>query len=107
MNEMTSLVMEQQQIKLLDLLLIEDNPVDARLVSGLLKGHSDSLRCRHVPRLDQAIQLIKAVQFDVILLDLNLEDSFGYEAFFIILPVVSKIVILLLSSFDDEELAVR
>ena len=33
MNEMTSLVMEQQQIKLLDLLLIEDNPVDARLVS--------------------------------------------------------------------------
>src|SRR5947209_17735740 len=107
MNQMTSLVMEQQQTKLLDLLLIEDNPVDARLVSGLLKGHSDSLRCRHVPRLDQAIQLIKAIQFDVILLDLNLEDSSGYETFSSILPVASKTAILVLSSSDDEELAVR
>src|SRR5947209_1532607 len=107
MNQMTSLVMEQQQTKLLDLLLIEDNPVDARLVSGLLKSHSDSLRCRHVPRLDQAIQLIKAVQFDVILLDLNLEDSSGYDTFSRILPVASKTAILVLSSSDDEELAVR
>lgn len=107
MNEISSLVIEQQQTKLLDVLLIEDNPLDARLVSGLLKAHSDALRCRHVPRLDQAIQLIKAIQFDVILLDLNLEDSSGYNTFSMILPVASKTAILVLSSSDDEELAVR
>ena len=35
-EEITSLVMDRQQAKLLDVLLIEDNPVDALLVSGLV-----------------------------------------------------------------------
>jgi len=106
-EEITSLVMDRQQAKLLDVLLIEDNPVDARLVSGLLRSPSESLRCRHVSLLAEATQLLKAVQFDVILLDLNLEDSSGYDTFARIISAAPKTAILVLSSSDDEELAVR
>jgi PAS domain S-box-containing protein len=107
MSEMSTLVMPRQQSKLLDVLLVEDNPVDARLIAGLLKAPSEALRCRHVSRLDEALSLLKAVQFDVILLDLNLEDSLGYATFSSILPDASRAAILVLSGSDDEELAIR
>src|SRR5947209_728632 len=106
-KEIKGLVMDRQQAKLLDVLLIEDNPVDARLVSGLLCSPSESLRCRHVSLLAEATQLLKAVQFDVILLDLNLEDSSGYDTFARVISTAPKTAILVLSSSDDEELAVR
>jgi two-component system cell cycle sensor histidine kinase/response regulator CckA len=104
---MTTLVMETRQTKLLSVLLVEDNPIDARLVSRFLGGPSETLECRHVGRLDEALHVLKAVQFDVILLDLNLEDSSGYETFSRILPAAGSAAILVLSGSDDEELAIR
>src|SRR5579863_5963881 len=104
---MTTLVMETRQAKLLSVLLVEDNLVDARLVSRFLGGPSETLECRHVGRLDEALHVLKAVQFDVILLDLNLEDSSGYETFSRILPAAGSAAILVLSGSDDEELAIR
>ena len=64
-GEITSVVMDRQQAKLLDVLLIEDNPIDARLVSRLLRSPSEALKCRHVSTLAEATQLLKAVAFDV------------------------------------------
>lgn len=104
---MTTLVMETRQAKLLSVLLVEDNPVDARLVSRFLHEPSETIECKHVGRLDAALHLLKAVQFDVILLDLNLEDSSGYETFSRILPAAGSAAILVLSGSDDEELAIR
>lgn len=98
--------LERRQVAL-SVLLIEDNPVDARLVSRLLKNPSESLNCRHVKSLGEALQILKAIQFDVILLDLNLEDSSGYETFSHVLPAASSSAILVLSGSDDEELAIR
>ena len=65
-GEITSVVMDRQQAKLLDVLLIEDNPIDARLVSRLLRSPSEALKCRHVSTLAEAAQLLQAVAFDVI-----------------------------------------
>src|SRR5438874_10754504 len=107
MKEMASSVMDGQQAKLLNVLLVEDNLIDARLISGLLKGPAEALKCRHVNRLAEALQLLRAIQFDVILLDLNLEDSAGYETFSRILPPAAKAAILVLSGSDDEDLAIR
>ena len=104
---MSTLVMSRPQAKLLDVLLIEDNPIDVRLISGLLRSPAEALHCKHVSRLDEALHLLKAVQFDVILLDLNLEDSCGYDTFFRIHRASGKAAILVLSGSDDEELAVR
>src|SRR5437763_3224992 len=107
MNAMATSVIDGQQTKLLNVLLVEDNLIDARLISGLLKGPAESLKCRHVNRLSEALQLLRAIQFDVILLDLNLEYSAGYETFSRILPPAAKAAILVLSGSDDEDLAIR
>src|SRR5437016_2096293 len=104
---MATSVIDGPQTKLLNVLLVEDNLIDARLISGLLKGPAESLKCRHVNRLSEALQLLRAIQFDVILLDLNLEDSAGYETFSRILPPAAKAAILVLSGSDDEDLAIR
>ncbi|HLJ90577.1 MAG TPA: response regulator [Candidatus Angelobacter sp.] len=107
MKEMVSVVISDPQAKLLNVLLVEDNVIDARLISGYLKGPSEGLKCKHVNALGDALQLLKSVQFDVILLDLNLEDSAGYETFSRIRPAASKAAIVVLSGSDDEELAIR
>lgn len=103
---MTTLALETRQATL-SVLLVEDSLLDAKLVSRYLEKTSEALNCRHVSRLDVALQILKAVQFDVILLDLNLEDSSGYETFSRILPAASSAAILVLSGSDDEELAIR
>ncbi|HEY6351844.1 MAG TPA: response regulator [Candidatus Angelobacter sp.] len=103
---MTTLALETRQ-ETLSVLLIEDNLVDAKLVARQLQRSSEGLNCRHVSRLGDALQILKAIQFDVILLDLNLEDSSGYETFSRILSAASSTAILVLSGSDDEELAIR
>ncbi len=104
---MTTLVMETRQAKVLSVLLVEDNLIDARLVSRFLRGPSETLECKHVGRLGEALEVLKTAQFDVILLDLNLEDSAGYDTFSRILPAARTAAILVLSGSDDEELAIR
>jgi two-component system, cell cycle sensor histidine kinase and response regulator CckA len=107
MNEMTTLMMEGRQEKVLNILLVEDNLLDAKLVTRLLKRPAEEFKCSHVTRLAEALQILQGVQFDVILLDLNLEDSAGYETFSRILPAAAHAAILVLSGSDDEELAIR
>src|SRR4029077_1874855 len=64
------------------------------------------LQCRHVTRLDEALTDLEIDESDVVLLDLNLEDSSGYETFYRV-QQASKAAILVLSGSDDEELAIR
>ena len=104
---MTTLVMETREAKLLSILLVEDNLIDARFVSGLLRDPKEALHCKHVTHLGEALQILNALQFDVILLDLNLEDSSGFETFSRIHRDAGSAAILVLSGSDDEELAIR
>src|SRR5215510_6026299 len=107
MTQMTTLVLEGRQEKLLNILLVEDNLIDAQMVSHLLRGPTGSFKSTHVTRLDEALLILQAKHFDVVLLDLNLGDSSGYETFSRILPAASSAAILVLSGSDDEELAIR
>jgi CheY-like chemotaxis protein len=60
----------------IDVLLVEDNPGDARLIREMLNDAQDAQwRLVHVDRLDSAIELLASKRFDVCLLDLNLPDS--------------------------------
>ena len=95
------------QPKPLNVLLIEDNPVDARFVSVLLRPQSPHLQCRHVSLLAEAIPLLESGTFDVVLLDLNLEDSSGHDTFAAVQRAAAGAAILVLSGSDDEELATR
>ncbi len=95
------------QPKMMQVLLVEDNPVDARFVTGLLKSPAEELRCRQATRLAEALLLLETTRFDVVLLDLNLGDSTGFETFEAIHHAAPSAAILVLSGSDDEELAVR
>jgi len=104
---MSTLVMDSRQTELLQLLLVEDNLLDAKFITGLLRLPTATLQFQHVTRLCEALSHLERDHPDVILLDLNLEDSAGYETFSRIQQAASGAAILVLSGSDDEELAIR
>ena len=62
-------------------LLIEDEPLDARLVRiQLCPTQPSALDLVHVDTLSGALDLLRTERFDVILLDLGLPDSCGTSA---------------------------
>src|SRR3954465_3681608 len=99
---MSTLVEDSRQTELLRVLLVEDNALDARFITGLLRLPPATLQCQHVTRLDEALRYLERNHPDVILLDLNLEDSAGYETFYRIQQAASGAAILVLSGSDDE-----
>src|SRR6478752_5923764 len=104
---MSTLVMDSRQTELLRVLLVEDNVLDAKFITGLLGFPSATLQCRHVTRLTEALKHLEKDRPDVILLDLNLEDSAGYETFYRVRQAAAQAAILVLSGSDDEELAIK
>src|SRR6476646_2633611 len=104
---MSTLVMDSRQTELLRVLLVEDNVLDAKFITGLLGFPSATLQCRHVTRLTEALKHLDKDRPDVILLDLNLEDSAGYETFYRVRQAAAQAAILVLSGSDDEELAIK
>ncbi|HEY2359983.1 MAG TPA: response regulator [Candidatus Angelobacter sp.] len=104
---MSTLVMDSRQTELLRVLLVEDNVMDAKFITGLLRLPTAALHCQHVTRLTEALEHLERNNPDVILLDLNLEDSTGYETFDRIRQAAFRAAILVLSGSDDEDLAIR
>ena len=104
---MSTRVIDDQQPEILRVLLVEDNAVDAKLIIALLRASSPGIQCSHVTRLDQALVRLGNDHPDVVLLDLNLDDSAGYETFRCVRQATAKAAILVLSGSDDEELAIK
>ena len=89
-------------------LLVEDNPGDARLISEMLSEHSPRFRIeRHVTRLAEAEEAVDSSAVDLVLLDLSLPDSQGFETFERLLSHGRNLPVLVLSGVDDESLALR
>ncbi|WP_029041228.1 response regulator [Cucumibacter marinus] len=62
-----------------NVLLIEDNPGDVRLLEAMLESRPGGYVLTSVPRMQDASEMIEKIQFDVVLLDLGLPDSYGVE----------------------------
>ncbi len=92
----------------LSILLVEDNPGDACLLAEFLK-EIDALEFSlcHVQTLAEATEKIRSESFDIILLDLSLPDSQGFETFCKLRDVVSTMPIILLTGYDDESLVAK
>src|SRR3984893_8468515 len=89
-------------------LLVEDNPGDARLLAELLRetdaGH---MKLEHVERLDTAIELFGRERFDLVLLDLSLPDEQGLSTLVRAHACAPKTPIVVLTGIDDAALAVK
>lgn len=98
-------IMENKQI---NVLLIEDNLADTALIREMLK-ESRKIRFKlyNARRLKEGLGILDNNSIDVLLLDLNLPDSHGLETFHKAIDVVSDIPIVILSAFDDENIAIK
>ena len=91
-------------------LLIEDNPGDARLIEEMLRdagvAHA-AVELAHADRLALGLEQLRKRVTDVVLLDLTLPDSHGFDTFTTAHTQVPDVAIVVLSGLDDETLAVR
>ncbi|NMG57798.1 EAL domain-containing protein [Geitlerinema sp. P-1104] len=91
-----------------NILLIEDNPAEARLLQELLKQAPYARftwTCQS--RLQAAIAILEEQSFDVILLDLTLPDSQGLESLSAIARIRPQVPIVVLTNTDDDDLALE
>jgi diguanylate cyclase (GGDEF)-like protein len=89
-----------------DVLLIEDNPGDARLIREMLadeEGAPFALRC--ADRLSAGIELLGRETPALVLLDLSLPDSFGLETFARVYAHSPGVPIIVLTGNDDHTVA--
>src|SRR3569833_540372 len=90
----------------LKLLLIEDNPGDARLVREMLREvETHRYELSHAWCLNDALEHLEKDQFDVALVDLSLPDAHGLCTVNHLQNAVPKLPIVILSGTDDESLA--
>jgi two-component system, cell cycle response regulator len=90
------------------LLLIEDNPGDARLIYEILKESANiEFSITHVERLEEGIKTLEEENFNVVLLDLGLPDSQGFETFYKLRNINEEVPIILLTGLDDELNAIK
>lgn len=92
---------EEQQI-----LLIEDNPGDIRLVKEMLNEiTSINYKLVSAETLKDGCRQIENCHFILVLLDLNLPDSTGKQTFDTIMKLAGDFPVVLVSGLKDEELS--
>ena len=94
--------------KQMHLLLIEDNPDDAKLTQDMLeKAANDKLEIVIADQLSTGIKHLTKKQPDVILLDLGLPDSQGLDSVTKLYNLGLKIPIVVLTGWDDESASIN
>jgi signal transduction histidine kinase len=89
-------------------LLVEDNPGDARLtIEALKEAGTHRFAVTHVERLADAQTRLRDEPFDLVLLDLSLPDAKGLSTVRRVEGADPSIPIVVLSGFDNETLALE
>ena len=104
----------------LDVLLIEDNPGDARLVEEMLYGVDAQLQrieldgtvpdrsaVHHESTLEAGLEQLSEREVDVILLDLDLPDSTGFETLVTVLEATELTPVIVLTGHDNRDMGVQ
>ena len=88
------------------ILLIEDNPGDARLIQALVSAAGASrFRLQIADRLAKGLAHLATDKYDVVLLDLTLPDSLGLDTLARTQAQAPDLPIIVLTGLDDEALA--
>jgi signal transduction histidine kinase len=91
----------------LHLLLVEDNPGDARLLrEDLIEPGASDFQITHVAQLSEAVRLLRSDRFHIILLDLTLPDSDGLETLRRIHGESPRTPVVVLTGLDNESLGI-
>ncbi|MFC6716789.1 bacterio-opsin activator domain-containing protein [Natrialbaceae archaeon GCM10025810] len=101
------------------ILLIEDNPGDARLIEEMLR-ESDELSqridssvsgetptVRNEQRLEKGLSTLQSTDVDVVLLDLNLPDSTGFRTLEVVTEATDHVPIVVLTGLSDQQAGIQ
>src|SRR5437879_1113687 len=98
--------------RVLHILLIEDNSLDAALIQEMLKQthsydpNNPAYEFRHARSLAEAAPYWKS-PLDLVLLDLSLPDSRGLATFMRVEALAGEAAIVVLTGLDDDKLALE
>lgn len=92
----------------INILLIEDNPGDARLIDIYLKESFDNIfTLLTADYLSKGLELLEKQSFTIIISDLSLPDSDGLETFKRIHEKASDTPIIVLTGMEDEAMGIN
>jgi Flp pilus assembly CpaE family ATPase len=89
------------------ILIIEDDEDYKRLVSAVLARSEEAFDVKTAQTLAQGIASVKRFHPDIILVDLNLPDSTGYETFLRVKEQADGVPIVVLTGLDDDNTALQ
>ncbi|HMK49890.1 MAG TPA: response regulator, partial [Thermodesulfovibrionales bacterium] len=90
----------------LRILLIEDNPGDVELIRATFEEARDrDVVLATAERVSTALERLNREEFDAVLLDLGLPDSYGLESLRRIHENATSVPIIVLTGLDYEEMA--
>jgi diguanylate cyclase (GGDEF)-like protein len=89
-----------------NVLLIEDNPGDVRLIEEMVREDADApFSLVNVDRLSRALEHLSNGETALVLLDLSLPDSYGLETFARVYAHSPTVPIIVLTGNDDQTIA--
>ncbi len=93
---------------MINVLLVEDNDVDAQLTQDLLTEWSiDEFKITRTKTLGEGLVLLSRERFDAVLLDLSLPDAFGLPTVRQVHATSPTIPVVVLSGVSDQSLALQ
>ena len=96
------------QKKITHILLIEDNPADARLVEIYLNESAMlTPRITKVAELKKGMLMLEENDFDIVLLDLTLPDSAGFDTVKTLLSEFPTQTVIVMTGLEDDTVAVN
>ncbi len=99
---------QERPAEIIRILLVEDNPGDARLLrEELSESLTAAFAVTHVLRLDAGLALLRERAFDLILLDLHLPDSRGFDTFARASENARGVPIVVLSGLNDQTVGIQ
>ena len=90
------------------ILLVEDNPVDAHVITEALTRSGEAVfSVTRAERLAEAIDRLRTGSYDLILLDFMLPDSQGLATFSTVRLQAPEVPVVVLTALSDEDIAVE
>ena len=105
---LSHLLNKKMDNKLIKVLLIENNPGDARLIQEMLKEvETARFEVEYVDMLSTGSERLAKERFDVLLLDLGLPDSSGIETLERALTQAPEMPVVVLTGLADEMVGIK
>ncbi len=91
----------------LNILIIEDNPLDQRMLESMIQEENKSAKIQITNSLKETIQYLSKESFDVAILDLNLPDSKGENTLVKISELKPELAIVVNTGVYEDDLGLK